>query len=55
MDKNKNTLNEPAVNYGRKVHVSELQFKPMDNMMETLRFQGYVSLDEFISKVSKFM
>ena len=45
MDKNKNTLNDPRA----------LQFKPMDNMMETLHSQGYITLEEFVSNASKYM
>lgn len=55
MDDNKHILEEPAAVYGRKVRMSELEFTPMPNMMETLRKQGYISQEEFIERFSKFM
>ena len=52
---NNNSLNSPAASYGKKVSVRDLHYEPVDNLEETLRSQGYISLDEYINKVSKYL
>ena len=54
MDKNKRALEEPAMFYGRKVGLGDIEFEPIDNMMETLRSRGYITFDEFIDRLSKY-
>lgn len=55
MEEKKHTLEEPAVSYGRKYKLSEIEFQPMHNMRETLRQQGYITHEEFIQRISKYL
>ncbi len=55
MDENKHTLEEPSVSYGQKHKLSEIEFQPMSNMMEALREQGYITHDEFVERLSKYL
>ena len=51
-EKNHN-LEEPAVSYGRKVRLGEIEFKPMPRMMESLREMGYITFDELSERLTK--
>jgi len=53
--KNKDLLQEPSVAYGQSLKLSEIEFQPMHNMMESLRAQGCITFDEFANKFSKFL
>lgn len=55
MDEKKNILEEPAISYGRKIKLSEIEFQPMHNMMETLKAQGCITMDEFVERFSKYL
>ncbi len=55
MDTKGHTLEEPAVGYGRKYKLSEIEFQPVHNMMETLRQQGCITFDEFKERLSKYL
>jgi|GEM_PF-3081728 len=55
MDENKHILEEPSVSYGQKHKLSEIEFQPMSNMMETLRKQGYITHEEFVERLSKHL
>ena len=55
MDIKKNRLEEPAASYGRMVKKSEIEFQPMHNMIETLKAQGCITLDEFVDRYSKYL
>ena len=55
MGDKKHTLEEPAASYGRKVKLSEMEFQPMHNMMETLKAQGCLTFEEFKERLSKYL
>ena len=55
MDKNNKTLEEPAAEYGRNLRAEEIVFQPMTNMMESLRSQGYITHDELVNRLSKYL
>ena len=52
MDENKHTLKEPSASYGSKYKLSEIEFQPMPDMMETLREQGYITHEEFVERLA---
>lgn len=54
-DDNKNNLEEPAAAYGQKCKLSEIEFQPMPNMMEALRKQGYITHEELVERLSKYL
>ena len=47
-------LEEPAVSYGKREHISEIGFIPMPHMMETLRERGYITFEELQERLSKY-
>ena len=55
MDENKHNLEEPATSYGREIKSSEVVFEPMPRMMESLRAQGYLTHEEFVERMSKYI
>lgn len=55
MKKDSHNLEEPAVSYGSKVRLGDIEFKPMLHMMETLRERGYITFDELSEKLSKYL
>lgn len=55
MDEKNHILEEPAASYGSKVKLSEVPFQPMPRIMETLRAQGYITHNEFVERMSKFL
>jgi hypothetical protein len=55
MGKDKNNLESPSAPYGRIVRVGDLQFEPVDNLDESLRAQGYITLEDFKNKYSNRM
>ena len=55
MKENKNILEEPAVSYGSKVRLGDIEFRPMPHLMETLRERGYITLDELSERLSKYL
>lgn len=52
---NKQNLEEPAANYGKKVTLGEIEFQPVPHMMETLQAQGCISFEDFVEKFSKYL
>lgn len=55
MKNDSHNLEEPAVSYGSKVRLGDVEFKPMPRMMETLRERGYITFDELSEKLSKYL
>ena len=55
MDEKKHILEEPTVIYGRKIKMRDLIPIPMENMDEELRSRGYISHEEFLEGLSKYM
>lgn len=53
MKEKSHNLEEPAVSYGNKVRLGEIEFKPMPRMMESLRDMGYISFDELSERLTK--
>ena len=55
MDEKNHNLEEPAASYGQKCKLSEIEFQPMSLMMETLRKQGYITHEELVARLSKYL
>lgn len=55
MNDKKHALEDPMDVYGKKRNLNELEFIPMSNMMETLKGQGCITLDDFVAKFSKYL
>ena len=55
MEKKDNVLEEPAASYGRKIRLSDVAPQPMENMEERLRAMGYISHEEFVEHLSKYL
>lgn len=55
MENKKQKLEEPVVAYGRKVRMGDLVPEPMENMEEVLRSRGYISHEEFVERLSKYL
>ena len=55
MKKDSHNLEEPAVSYGSKVRLGEIEFIPMPRMMDTLRERGYITFSELKDRLSKFL
>lgn len=53
MKEKSHNLEEPAVSYGSKVRLGEIEFKPMPRMMESLREMGYITFDELSERLTK--
>ncbi len=53
MKEKSHNLKEPAVSYGSKVRLGEIEFKPMPRMMESLREMGYITFDELSERLTK--
>lgn len=51
----KHMLEEPVMAYGRKVRVGDLVPEPMENMEDELRSRGYISHEEFVERLSKYL
>ena len=49
---NHNVLESPAVSYGSTIRVGDLHFQPMENVEDSLRAKGYISLEEFEKRFS---
>ena len=50
-----NTLESPAASYGSTIRVGDLHFQPMENVEDSLRAKGYISLEEFQKRVSNLI
>ena len=55
MEKNKNNLEEPAASCGKKVKIGDIIPEPMENMEETLKAMGYISYEELVEHLSKYL
>ena len=55
MEDKMHRLEEPAVSYGRKVRIGDLVPEPMENMEEELRARGYISHEEFVERLSRYL
>ena len=55
MDDKDHSLEEPGAEYGRKVKASEIVFEPMPHMRDSLRAQGYITHEEFVDRLSKYL
>ena len=55
MDDKDHFFEEPGGEYGRKVKASEIVFEPMPHMRESLRKQGYITHEEFVDRLSKYL
>lgn len=55
MEKDKHNLEEPAASYGRKVRIGDIVPEPMENMEETLKARGYISYEELVEHLSKYL
>lgn len=55
MENKKQKLEEPVVAYGRKVRMGDLVPEPIENMEEVLRSRGYISHEEFVERLSKYL
>ena len=49
---NHNVLESPAVSYGSTIRVGDIHFQPMENVEDSLRAKGYISLEEFEKRFS---
>ena len=53
MNKNNHNVWEcPAVSYGSTIRVGDLHFQQMENVEDSLRAKGYISLEEFEKRFS---
>ncbi len=52
---NNNLLMSPSASYGRKVRLGDIVPIPMENAGEKLRSMGYISHEELVEHLSKFM
>jgi len=52
---NKNLLKSPSASYGRKVRLGDIVPIPMENADEKLRSMGYISHEELVERLSKYM
>jgi len=50
-----NTLESPAASYGSTIRVGDLHFQPMENVEDSLRAKGYISLEEFQKRASNLI
>ena len=55
MEEKKHILEDPAASYGRKCKLSEIEFQPMHNMMGTMRKRGYITHEELVERLSKYL
>lgn len=55
MEDKKHSLEEPLVSYGHKVRIGDLVPEPMENMEEELRSRGYISHEEFVERLSRYL
>lgn len=56
MNENKHTLNEPAGAYGGKtVSIEEMQFAPMSDMKSSLKSKGYITHEELVDRLNKYL